>query len=76
MELDEWHAQFGGELLDVKVRTVGGLFLDRFGRMPSEGDVVQLGTARCEVELINENRIISVLVTLKPSSSTEKTEGV
>ena len=76
MGLDEWHAQFGGELLDVKVRTVGGLFLDRFGRMPSQGDVVQLGTARCEVELINENRIISVLVTLKPSSSTEKTEGV
>ncbi|HAW96060.1 MAG TPA: hypothetical protein DCX60_07290, partial [Phycisphaerales bacterium] len=68
MDLDEWHAQFGGELLDVKVRTVGGLFLDRFGRMPSEGDVVQLGNASCEVEHINENRIISVLVTLGPGS--------
>ena len=76
MDLDEWHAQFGGELLDVKVRTVGGLFLDRFGRMPSEGDVVQLGNASCEVEHINENRIISLLVTLDPGSIDGGSEGV
>ena len=75
MDLDEWHAQFGGELLDVKVRTVGGLFLDRFGRMPSEGDVVQLGNASCEVEHITENRIISVLVTLDPGSIDGGSEG-
>ncbi len=64
MEIDDWHDQFGGDLQDVKVRTVGGLFLDRFGRMPSEGDVVQIGNVFCEVEHIHENRIISVLVSL------------
>ena len=60
----------------MKVRTVGGLFLDRFGRMPSEGDVVQLGNASCEVEHINENRIISLLVTLDPGSIDGGSEGV
>jgi len=75
MEIDEWHHQFGGELLDVKVRTVGGLFLDRFGRMPSEGDVIQIGNASCEVEHINENRIISVLVRLDGQDQSGGSEG-
>jgi CBS domain containing-hemolysin-like protein len=74
MELDDWSEHFGGELPDVKVRTVGGLFLDQFGRMPSEGDVIRLGDVFCEVEHINQNRIISVVVRLESDQLDHESE--
>ena len=46
----------------TRVRTVGGLFLDRFGRMPVVDDQIRIGNVQCTVETIEGQRITSVLV--------------
>ena len=60
--LDDWKRLFGDTMESTRVRTVGGLFLDRFGRMPVEGDVLTIGNVQCTVERIDGQRIASVLV--------------
>ena len=60
--LEDWERLFGGSLELSRVRTVGGLFLDRFGRMPEIGDEVSIGNVQCEIESIEGQRISTVLV--------------
>ncbi|MEE2682184.1 MAG: hemolysin family protein [Planctomycetota bacterium] len=60
--LEDWERLFGSDLALTRVRTVAGLFLDRFGRMPEVGDRVSIGNVQCEVESIDGQRISTVLV--------------
>ncbi|MED6306565.1 MAG: hemolysin family protein [Planctomycetota bacterium] len=60
--IDDWKRLFGDTLLSTRIRTVGGLFLERFGRMPKEGEEITIGNVRCTVESTEGQRITSVLV--------------
>ena len=60
--LDDWKRLFGDTMEPTRVRTVGGLFLDRFGRMPVVDDQIRIGNVQCTVETIEGQRITSVLV--------------
>ena len=60
--LDDWKRLFGDTMEPTRVRTVGGLFLDRFGRMPIVGDQIRIGNVECTVDAIEGQRITSVLV--------------
>lgn len=66
--LEDWERLFGGDLELNRVRTVGGLFLDRFGRMPEIGDRISIGNVQCEVESIEGQRISAVLVRVEGGS--------
>jgi putative hemolysin len=60
--LEDWNRLFGGSPEFNRVRTVGGLFLDQFGRMPEIGDEVSIGNVLCKIESIDGQRINTVLV--------------
>ena len=52
----------GLELPEGDYETVAGLFLDRFGRIPAAGDIVQAGGARLEVLVADPRRIRAIAV--------------
>ena len=60
--IDDWKRLFGDSSQFNRVRTVGGLFLDRFGRMPEVGDEITIGNVQCLIESIEGQRISTVLV--------------
>lgn len=62
MDLKDWKQLFGRALVAPRVRTVGGLFLDHFGRVPMEGDEIVLGNVHCVVETVESQRIVSVII--------------
>jgi CBS domain containing-hemolysin-like protein len=69
MDLADWKRLFGSDLVATRIRTVGGLFLDHFGRMPREGDEVVLGNVHCIVESVKSQRVTSVLVRVGASGN-------
>jgi len=54
--------------------TVAGFVYDRLGRIPDEGDAVEYGRVRIEVEGMDKTRIRSLLVT-KPSAHAPEEPG-
>ena len=62
MNLEDWKRLFGSDLVAPRIRTVGGLFLDHFGRVPREGDEIILGNVHCVVEAVESQRIVNVIV--------------
>ena len=75
MDLGDWKRLFGSDLVAPRIRTVGGLFLDHFGRMPREGDEILLGNVHCVVESIESNRVGNVLVRVREDDEDPGTEG-
>lgn len=71
LDLEDWKRLFGSDLLAPRIRTVGGLFLDHFGRIPRVGDEVVLGNVHCVVESVESKRVTSVLVHVDPSGNGE-----
>ncbi len=61
--IDELNDLAGMELPEGDWDTVAGLVFDRFGRVPIEGDVVQVGEYELRVERIQGRRITRVNIT-------------
>lgn len=59
--IDELNEMFGSELSDDDYGTVGGLLLEKFGRVPEYGDIVTLGEQfQFRVIKANNRRIITL----------------
>ncbi len=71
--IDELNALAGLELPEGDWDTVGGLVLDRFGRVPSEGETCECDGYSLRVERIQGRRIkrVQVLTAVPDTSTTE-----
>ena len=74
MHVDEWSDLFGNDVLPPRVRTVGGLFMDLLGREPRPDDVITLGNLRCTVETLDGGRVVTALVRVLETGSSESPE--
>jgi putative hemolysin len=67
----DWAEAFDIVLEGPRVATVGGVIVDRLGRAPAVGDVVEFGHVRAEVESVEAGRVRFVLVSLLPRDEAE-----
>ena len=80
---DGWQAHGLASLADVSrvtgltvpdtldANTLSGLFIQRLGRMPTAGDVVQEGVFTLEVTCMKDNHVEDVALVLKPTAASE-----
>ncbi len=62
--IGELNDLLGTSLPQGKVHTVGGLLMDRLGRIPEKGEAVVIGNVRLEAEAVERRRVTQVRVTL------------
>ena len=72
----DWAEAFGEKLVSPVVATLGGLIIQQLGRLPSPGDAIDLGNVRIEVETVEQNRVVSAIVTLLPDDASQKANAV
>ena len=69
MHVDDWADLFGDDVLPVRVRTVGGLFMHQLGREPRAEDRITLGNLLCTVERLEGGRVLTALVRVDASDA-------
>jgi len=62
-EIDDFNVQFGTHFPDDEFDTLGGLLLQRFGRVPKRGDTETIGALRFEILRADSRRVHVILVT-------------
>jgi magnesium and cobalt transporter len=66
--IEDFNATFGTEFPDDEYDTIGGLLLNRFGRLPKRGEEIELDGLRFRVQRADSRRLHSLLVEkLSPS---------
>ena len=75
VSLDDVEQAIGEKLFPITrargSRTLGGLMLERMGRVPMEGDAIEIGTFRLEVMDMDGRRVDRVLITGRKQTSAE-----
>jgi magnesium and cobalt transporter len=61
-EIEDFNARLGGELSDVDYDTIGGLVLNKFGRLPKRGESVVVGKFKFIVLRADSRRLYTLLV--------------
>lgn len=69
ISVHDWAEAFGQALVSAQVATLGGLIFARLGRVPSPGDVVEIGNVRIEVDRVERSCVVSVIVSLADGES-------
>jgi len=62
MPLDDFEEHFTAAIMGHDVETIGGLVLNEFGELPSEGDVIVIHDFRFTVASVAQNRIAKLRV--------------
>ena len=66
--IEDFNATFGTEFPDDEYDTIGGLLLNRFGRLPKRGEEIEFDGLRFRVQRADSRRLHSLLVEkLSPS---------
>jgi hemolysin (HlyC) family protein len=66
--IEDFNATFGTEFSDDEYDTIGGLLLNRFGRLPKRGEEIEFDGLRFRVQRADSRRLHSLLVEkLSPS---------
>jgi len=60
----------GLEIENEDVSTFGGLITGELGRIPEQGETLELGNMRISIEQVDERRVISTRVELVPQTTT------
>lgn len=74
LSLDDFVDELGFELPDGPYETVAGYMVAELGRLPAEGDVVEVNGNSLTVTEMDGRRIARVLVALAPVPATDPTE--
>lgn len=69
LSVHDWADAFGQDGITSGVSTVGGLVMARLGRLPAVGDRTTIGNLSIEVETMDDRRIDSLLLELRPGRS-------
>jgi len=60
--IEDFNSTFGTEFSDDEYDTIGGLLLNRFGRLPKRGEEIELDSLRFRVQRADSRRLHSLLV--------------
>jgi magnesium and cobalt transporter len=60
--IEDFNSTFGTEFADDEYDTIGGLLLNRFGRLPKRGEEIELDALRFRVQRADSRRLHSLLV--------------
>ena len=66
-EIADFNAQFGTHFADDEYDTIGGLLLQRFGRVPKRGDKESVDNLNFEILRADSRRVHVILVTRAPA---------
>jgi putative hemolysin len=72
LAIHEWAEEFGIDLQETRMATIGGLVTALLGKVPRSGDVTYLKNLKFTVEKVRRHRIESVVLTLEPFGSDDK----
>lgn len=62
MEIDIFNQILGTDLQDAEMETIGGFVMHRLGRIPEQGEILEVGNLRFHVEHALPNRILKLRV--------------
>ena len=65
-EIDDFNRAFGTDFSDEDFDTVGGLIIDRFGRLPKRGESITIGELRFQVLRADSRRLHALQVQRLP----------
>jgi len=65
-EIGDFNRAFGTDFSDEDFDTVGGLIIDRFGRLPKRGESVTIGGLRFQVLRADSRRLHALQVQRLP----------
>jgi magnesium and cobalt transporter len=65
-EIADFNEAFGTEFADEDYDTVGGLVIDRFGRLPKKGEPITIGELRFQVMRADSRRLYTLQVQRLP----------
>jgi len=68
-EIADFNAQFGTHYSDAEYDTIGGLLLQRFGRVPKRGDRESVENLHFEILRADSRRVHVILVTRSPAGA-------
>lgn len=71
MTLDHFNREFGTELLDDEVETIGGLVLHSLGELPARDTSLELGGLYLTVTSVANNRVLTLTVVKPPRDHSE-----
>jgi CBS domain containing-hemolysin-like protein len=74
MEIRYFNEEFGTELEAEESETIGGLLLERTGRIPAAGETLEVGPVRFRVLEAEPSRLMSIEAVLGPRSETPRAE--
>jgi len=66
-EIDDFNEEFGTKFSDDEYDTIGGLLLQRFGRVPKRGDRETIDDLSFEILRADSRRVHAILVTRTPA---------
>jgi len=75
LSVRDWAGRFGVDEVDRNVDTIAGLVLARLGRLPQEGDTVQIRNLTLTVESMDRRRIASVVLRRLSESNHDRKGG-
>lgn len=77
LSIYDWAEAFGIDLEQTHLTTIGGFVTALLGRIPRPGDQARLKNLNFEVENVQNNRILTVVLTLEPllENDMPQTEG-
>jgi CBS domain containing-hemolysin-like protein len=77
LSIYDWAEAFGVDLEETHLTTIGGFVTALLGRIPRLGDEARLKNLKFTVETVQNNRILTVVLTLEPilETGTPETEG-
>jgi CBS domain containing-hemolysin-like protein len=77
LSIYDWTEAFGIDLEETHLTTIGGFVTALLGRIPRAGDVARLKNMKFAVENVQNNRILTVVLSLEPilEKGVPETEG-
>ncbi|MES9897579.1 MAG: hemolysin family protein [Sedimenticola sp.] len=74
MPLDDFDSRFGTLFNKREVETIGGLVLNEFGELPTEGEIIVIDELKFTISKVAQNRIVDLLLEQIPEGG-EVPEG-
>ncbi len=74
LSIEEFNENFDADFSDEEASTIGGIVLEKLGRLPYPGEEINIGNFKFIISKIRDRRIVQVKVILKPREDSNEKE--
>lgn len=74
LSIEEFNENFDADFSDKEASTIGGIVLEKLGRLPYQGEEINIGNFKFIISKIRDRRIVQVKVILKPREDSNEKE--